>query len=341
MQRRSVTMREVAVHAGVSTKTVSRVVNGEANVSPSVVARVTASLASLDYRPNIAAGSLRRGQTRSIGVLLQDVANDYSAGVLRAIDDVGVREGIAVFVASLDEEPDRERELAASLVSRRVDGLVLMPATDDQSYLGSDLERGLAVVVVDREPCNLGVDAVLTDSFGGARAAVHHLVDHGHRRIGLLVDSAGLWTSDQRRAGYAAALRERGLEVDERLVRVGVRSAEQAARATVDLLGGDAPPTALFAGRNVFAEGAVRALRRLDLTRSVALVGFDDFPLADLLDPGVTVVHQSTGAIGRTAAEYLVGRVRGHDGPPRHTVLPTTIVARGSGEIPAHRTGRD
>jgi LacI family transcriptional regulator len=334
-------MRDVAALAGVSLKTVSRVVNRESGVSPEMAGRVAAAVARLDYRHNLAASNLRRGRrTRSIGVLLQDVANSFSASILRAVEDRCTSLGVVVLAASIDEEPERERALVSNLVSRRVDGLVLMPSTTDQGYLLQDVRAGLAVVVVDRPVRGLDVDSVTVDNEGGIRLAVEHLLAHGHRRIGYVGDLPSIATAAARLDGYARGLGAGGVPVDGTLMRVGRDEAASAA-AVAGLLALPDPPTAVVAGRNVLAVGAVRALQEAGLSHRVALVGFDDFPMSDLLEPGLTVIRQDVNTIGRTAAELLLSRVEGVDpealGQPRRVVLPTALVPRGSGEIPAAR----
>jgi len=332
-------MRDVAALAGVSLKTVSRVVNRESGVSPEMTGRVAAAVARLDYRHNLAASNLRRGQrTRSIGVLLQDVANSFSASILRAVEDRCTSLGVVVLAASIDEEPERERALVSNLVSRRVDGLVLMPSTADQSYLLQDVRAGLAVVVVDRPVHGLHVDCVTVDNEGGTRLAVEHLLAFGHRRIGYVGDLPSIATAAARLDGYASGLAAGGVPVDAALMRVGRDEAASTA-AVADLLGAPDPPTAIVAGRNVLAVGAVRALQEAGLSHRVALVGFDDFPMSDLLDPGLTVIRQDVNTIGRTAAGLLLSRVEGVESEalrqPRRVVLPTALVPRGSGEVPA------
>jgi LacI family transcriptional regulator len=328
-------MRDVAALAGVSLKTVSRVVNGEEGVSPAMTGRVVAAVARLDYRHNFGASNLRSGRrTRSIGVLLQDVANTFSASILRAVEDRSTALGVVVLTASIDEEPARERALVSNLVSRRVDGLVLMPSSADQGYLAQDVRTGLAVVVVDRPASGLDVDSVTVDNEAGARSAVNHLLARGHRRIAFIGDLPSIPTAADRHEGYARALAAGGFPVDDALVRVG-RDEVASAAAVADLLSLAQPPTAVVAGRNVLSVGAVRALRDAGRSRDVALVGFDDFPMSDLLDPGLTVVRQDVRTIGKTAAELLLSRIECEDPPAaaRHVVLPTQLVARGSGEI--------
>ena len=329
------TMQHVATLAGVSLKTVSRVVNGETGVSEPLVERVQEAVARLGYRHNLAASNLRRGRrTASIGMLVQDLSNDYCGQLLGAVEAVARQRGVVVMSASLDEEPERERELVGRLVSRRIDGLILMPATDDQRYLLPEIMAGLSVVVVDRAPRGVALDSVSVDNHAGAADAVRHLAGFGHRRIAFLGDDGHISTALERRAGYRAALGKLGLRLDPDLDRLGIRNevdAEIEARAVLAL---PDPPTAIFTGRNTITVGAIRALRALGLTHEIALVGFDDFFTADLLEPGVTCVKQAVHDQGETAIDLLLSRLDGEQGPPRDVVLATTLVVRGSGEIP-------
>ncbi len=329
------TMRDVAAHAGVSLKTVSRVVNAEAGVSATLVERVRRSIEELDFRPNAGASSLRRagGKTATVGLLLEDVGNPFSSALHRAVEDVAIPRGVMVFSASLDEDPDRERELTRAFVGRRADGLILVPASDDQEYLGKELRAGTAIVCVDRECRSLPVDSVVTTNLSGAAEGVRHLASIGHRRIAYLGDRHSIRTAQQRYQGYVEALRSVGLPLDPALVVHDLRDAAIADGAASTLLTRPDPPTALFTAQNMVTIGAIRALRRLGLENDVALVGFDDFPLADLLRPGITVVAQDPTAIGRTAAGVLFSRLAGDLAPPSLHVVPTSLIRRGSGEI--------
>ncbi|KGN37224.1 LacI family DNA-binding transcriptional regulator [Knoellia subterranea] len=330
------TMRDVAALAGVSIKTVSRVVNNEAGVAEGVRIRVQEAAARLDYRHNLAASNLRRGRGLSglIGALLQDVSNSFSAALLRSLEDAARDRGSAILSASLDEEPERERALVHDLVTRRVDGLVLMPSTDRQDYLSSEVRAGLPVVFVDREPRGVAADSVTVENFEGARMGVEHLLAQGHRRIACLTDLDEIYTARRRREGYVAAFEARGIRPDPALTISGVRGAGAGEAAVADLLDRADPPTALFAGRNDLAQGAIRALQRRGQSDAIALVGFDDFPLADLVSPPLTVVRQDVARIGRLTADLLVARLDGDDSPPHRIVVEPTLVVRGSGEIP-------
>jgi LacI family transcriptional regulator len=327
------TMNDVARQAGVSLKTVSRVVNGETTVHPALAARVRAAVTSLHYRPHLGASMLRRNDRRTgtIGLLLEDVGNPFSAVLHRAVEDEARRHGVHVLTGSLDEDPERERDLARAFARRHADGLIMAPAGPDQGYLDTDLPPEVPVVFVDRPATGFAGDTVLAGNVAGSAVAVRHLIRYGHSRIAFLGDLLRIRTARDRHRGYLAALAESGLAP----VATGdLHSAEAAEAATRALLVRPEPPTALFTGQNLITIGAIRALRGLCLQHRVALVGFDDFPLADLLEPGITVVAQDPARIGRTAAGALFERIEGRAGPPREIRIPTTLIPRGSGELP-------
>ena len=313
-------MREVAALAGVSLKTVSRVINGEPAVSGELASRVRAAIERLDYRHNRAASSLRRsdGKSAAIGLLLEDVANPFSSALHREIENVALRRGVLVFAGSSDEDAARERSLIAEFTSRRVDGLIIVPASHDHSYLLNERRAGTAMVFVDRPAGFLDADTVLTQ---------------GHRRIGYLGDLQTIATAAWRYRGYMNELAAQRLEADPRMVRLNLRGIEKAEIAAGELLATSPPPTALFAGQNLLTIGAYRALRKLNLHKRIALVGFDDFLLADLLEPAITVVAQDAGALGRAAAEQLFRRLDGDRSPSVHEVLSNRLITRGSGEV--------
>jgi LacI family transcriptional regulator len=328
-------MRDVAALARVSLKTASRVINGDPTVGADLADRVHRAAAALEYRPNLAARSLRRrdGRTRTIGLVLENVANPFSAALHRAVEDVASARGVAVLAGSVDENPRRERELVLALVARRADGLIIAPSGDDQSYLAIEQRSGVSIVFVDRRPQLLRSDTVLSDNVAGARSAVEHLVAVGHRRIAFLGDLRRISTAVERFNGYAEALKEAEIPMDEELVRFDLHDARAAEAAVRSLLTGPRP-SALFTTQNLITEGALRALRALGMSKTVALVGFDDIVLADLLEPAVTVVAQDPVAMGTTACRLLFGRMDGDTSPPREHFVPTTLVIRGSGEIP-------
>ena len=328
-------MKDVAALAGVAIKTVSRVMNGEPTVAPDLAARVHDAADKLGYRPNLTASSLRRGdrRTATIGMLLDDVANPFSAALLRAVEDEARQRQVQILIGSLDHDPERERELAITLIDRGVDGLVIVPAAADQSYLIAERNLGTCVVFLDREPRLLIADAVVSANRSGAAAAVDHLRSSGHQRIAYLGDSLTIATAGQRFEGYQQALERAGLGTDPLIVRHELRTVEAAMQAAASLLGLPRPPTAVFASQNLVTIGVIKALRQAGMQQTVALVGFDDFPLADALTPGITVIRQNVQQLGHLATQLLFGRLDGDASPPRTHVVETSLVVRGSGEI--------
>ena len=270
--------------------------------------------------------------TRTIGVLLEDVSNPFSAALHRAVSDEAGTRGIQVLAGSLDDDPRRERELAAAFAERQTDGLILAPTAADQAHLSDFVGP---VVFVDREPTGMTGDIVVSTNVAGAAAATRHLITHGHRRIAYLGDLRRLTTARDRHRGYLRALGGRPGPVIHDL-----HDTAAAERATVAVLRRPDPPTAIFTAQNLITIGVVRALHRLGRHHDVALIGFDDFPLADVLDPPVTVVAQDPVRMGRTAAQSLFERIDGLTAAPREIRIPTTLIPRGSGEISARAAAR-
>ena len=330
------TMKDVAALSGVSLKTVSRVINDEPGVSPELSARVKAAALQLDYQPNLTASNLRRsdGRSRSVGLMLENVANPFSGALHRAIEEVARKRDVLVLAASLDEDEARERELVRALVSRRVDGLIIMPVTGDQSYLLTERRAGTPLVFVDRPASHLDADTVLAGNTQGALEAVQHLIRHGHRRIAYMGDDPTISTAIERHAGYEAALLRDNIAYDSSIVRHGLRSSAAALLALNELMETPEPPTAVFASQNFVTIGASQALHERRQHWSVALVGFDEIATADMVEPPLTLVLQDIEGMGTKAAELLFSRIDGDDSPTQRCVFPTKLRVRGSGEIP-------
>jgi LacI family transcriptional regulator len=328
-------MKDVARVAGVSLATVSRVVNGSGEVRADLAVRVQDAIELLGYRRDLTASMLRRADriSASIGVIVEDVANPFDSAVQRGVEEVARRRDVLTFAASAEEDPRRERELAWGLGARGVDGLIIAPCGTDQSYLLPERKAGTALVFVDRPARFLDADAVLSDNAGGTRKGVEHLLAAGHRRIAFLGDRPTIFTATERARGCRDALAAAGLAADPALEILGLTDSEAAEGVVRELLLSADPPTALFAGQNLIMIGAVRALRALALQHEVALIGFDDVVLGDIVEPGLTVVTQDAFAVGRRAAELLFARLDGFDGESQLVILPTELVVRGSGEI--------
>ncbi|MFE2171400.1 LacI family DNA-binding transcriptional regulator [Streptomyces sp. NPDC059447] len=325
-------MKDVAARAGVGLKTVSRVVNGEPGVTPETEKRVQEAIEALGFRRNDSARVLRKGRTATVGLVLEDLADPFYGPLNRAVEEVAREHGALLINGSSAEDPERERELALALCARRVDGLIVIPAGDDHRYLEPEMRAGVATVFVDRPAGRIDADVVLSDSFGGSRDGVAHLIAGGHRRVGFIGDHPRIHTAAERLRGYRAAMAGAGLPVADSWVSLGSTHPERVAAAARAMLGAPEPVTAFFAGNNRVTVTLVRILAALE--HPVALVGFDDFELADLLSPGVTVVAQDAAALGRVATDRLFQRLAGATLPPTRLELPTRLIPRGSGELP-------
>ncbi len=290
-------MRDVAALAGVSLKTVSRVINDEPGVAEATTHRVGEAIAELGFRRNDLARSLRQGRTSStLGLVIEDVANPFYSAIAQAVEAAASARGFMLITASCEEDPRRERELVEALLRRRVDALLLVPASRDHGYLEPARSEGTPVVFVDRPPAGLDADVVLLDDLGGARSAVEHLLAHGHDGSRWSPTPASSTPPPSGSPATATRSRPPGSPVREELVRTGTHDAEHAEAAVRELLAlpADRRPTALFAGNNRNTVGALRALRGAE--HELALVGFDDFELADLL--AVTVVRHDSQRLG-------------------------------------------
>lgn len=338
VQKQRPTMKDVADRVGVSIKSVSRVLNGEGGVSPATTERILAVAREMDFRRNDLARNLRRqGRTETIGILTRHTSTRFHDQLVLGIDAVAAEHGALVLTAAT-RTAEREQSTLLALSSRRIDGLVVVPAGDDHQHFQKEQAAGLPMIFVDRLPIGFEADAVTADNQGGAHEATSHLTGAGHRRIALVGPDARLSTVAERIIGYRSAMAETSGAADE-LIRLGCTTSSVAQAVTEEVLRLPEPPTALFALSSVCTIGVARALRAAGLGHQVALVGFDDFEPADLLDPPITVVAQDPEVMGRYAARQLFSRIGGDQAPARTTVTPTRLIRRGSGEIKARPVG--
>jgi LacI family transcriptional regulator len=317
------TMKDVASRAGVALKTVSRVVNGEPGVTPATASRVLDAIDDLGFRRNESARLLRTGQTATLGFIAEDSADPDQAALYRGLEEVAAERGFLVYSGSTDRDPAREERLTLALCARQVDGMVIVPASGDHGYLVTEIEAGVAAVFALRPPGDTGLgDRVVIDERGGAKAAVAHLTAHGHRRIGFVDDNLGSYRSQRLVLGYTEAMAAARLPVDEAWL--GLTPGELAS----------ADVTAVLCASRAHTARALRVLAATGRSRRMAVIGFGDLELADLVPPGITVVSYDPARIGRAAGELLVRRLAGDNAPPRLLELPTRLIPRGSAEFP-------
>ena len=326
------TMAEVAREAKVSITTVSHVLNGTRHVNAETVKRVHAAIERTGYRPSSVARALAGARTHSLGLAISGISNPYFADVIAAIEAEAAQRGYTLLLGDTHDEPQKELQMVQELVLRRVDGLVLAPSPDAEDHALAYLARQkVPVVLVDRF-VPVDVDQIGPENEGPTGQLVEHLVERGHRRIGLVAGLEGLSTTTERIAGYRAALQRSRLPVDETLIASGASQHEPARAATHRLLDAPDPPTALVAANNAMTIGVMHALRerRLRVPEDIALVAFDDFEWSDLFHPYLTAIAQPTREIGAQAVQMLVARLDEPERPTRRVRLAPTFVHRES-----------
>ncbi|MFC0680098.1 LacI family DNA-binding transcriptional regulator [Lysobacter korlensis] len=325
------TMNDVAREAGVALKTVSRFVNGETNINPVLAGRIADAISTLGYRRNLAAASIRPGWTsKTIGLIISDLANPYYSALTSAIESFARERGYLVISSSSDELGTQHDRLVDRLMEQRVDGLIVVPPRDPGRPWSAVTPPIPPLVFVDRPADFPQADVILADNAGGARAATAELLAHGRRRVAFVGDALGISTMRERHAGYRAALEDVGIAADETIVRTDAHSSRQAAVAVAELLA-KTDIDAVFAANNRASVGALLAFR--DAGRRLPLIGFDDFEAALVSSPGVSVVSHDIVEMGRRAAELTLDRLAGSDREPATIVLPTRLVLRGSERI--------
>jgi LacI family transcriptional regulator len=338
MAIRAVTLADIAREAGTSRSTASRALNGRGYVSARARARLLAAADRMGYVPNASARTLKQKTSRVVGVVVTDLGNEFYARLAAGIEQT-LREADHQMVLVADNS-DSEQELRGirTFIAMRAAGVIMTPANDASGALLA--RHDVRIVEVDRRLADVPCDAVVIDNQRGAQDATEHLLELGHRRIGILAADTD-WTTDAGRVGgYRLAHDQGGVPVDERLiVRIGFHAPD--AETKIDALLDDGSPTAIFAANNPLAEAAWNVLRRrgLALPRDVSLVAFDDVPWMTMVEPGITVIAQPTIEMGRRAARLLLARVDDGVREPQVELLQPTLVVRGSTGPPSASCG--
>lgn len=313
------TVSEVAKLAGVGTTTVSRVINGSQRVDPKTKERVRRAIEKLGYTPNEAARTLRGGRTRTIGLLIPSIADPFFSSCAEAAQAVARANDSLLIVVTTQNDPHTEVENVNALMRHRADGLIIAPANSQSVALRDVLQRlTVPVVAMDRPLSGSRIPSVVADNFTGATQATRHLIDHGRRHIVCLTGEATLYTIRERMRGYRKAVESAGLPC---ILDTSIKNYRSAEYALESMLAGADPPDAIFTLKNSTTVYTFEALQKLGVSvpGTVALVGYDDFELADTVRPSITVVQQPIEEIGRIAAEILFEELTAADQEERHT----------------------
>jgi LacI family transcriptional regulator len=326
---RSGGIRDVARLAAVSPATVSRVLNGSDTVNGELRRRVLDAASQLDYRPNGLARNLRRQRAHMIGVVVSDIENPHFSEAVRVVEDAAFNAGYRLLLCNTSETPDKQRTYLELLADERVVGVIVSPA--DRAGTGTEalLELGIPVVCFDRMIDDPRVDAVVCDNVEGLRRATEHLIWLGHERIAYLGGRLDVETGAERLEGYTAAMRAAGLTP---FALDGGFRVEAAEMECDRLLAAKVRPTALLVGNNLMTIGALRSIRRagISVPDELALVGVDDPPWSELIDPPLTTVAQPVRLMADTAMRLMLERIEQHRSEPSHIVLPLELRVRES-----------
>jgi LacI family transcriptional regulator len=324
-------MNDVARLAGVGTMTVSRVLNGTARVSEESARRVRKAIEQLKYRPNELARVFRSQKSQTIGLIIPYLYDPFFANCAHAVTTAAKEHGYSVIITTTDENPDAEYLAVEQMLQRHVSGLVMIPAQRPQSRLTRAMFGRTPVVAFDRPVSDQAIDVVLVQNTAGSRRVTEHLIEHGHKRITFMGLSRKLFTINARFQGYKRAMQDAGFEVDGFF---GCDSQDDTLSALQAKLQGPNAPTAFFTSNTLATRYVLAGLITcgVKMAQDVALVGFDDFDLADLTSPPLTVVRQPAQEMGRVAASLLFERIARGELPQtgNRIVLPVEIVLRRS-----------
>jgi LacI family transcriptional regulator len=326
------TIREVAESAGVSVTTVSHVVNGTRFVAPETADRVREAMRVLNYRPNRLARSLRRGETHTIGLILPDSANPFFAEYSRLLEEAAFLLDYSLVLCNSNGDSEKERRYTDVLVNNQVDGIIFMAAGEDPQSLQDLVAQNFPIVVVDRILDHIEVDTVITDNHLSGRLAGQHLLELGHRRVGIIRGPSNITPSAQRVSGLTETYAAAGHPLGSELLAVGDFHSESGYKAARDLLRLASRPTAIFACNDLMAIGALRAIHEAGLTvpGDVSLVGHDDIELASYTQPSLTTISQPITDLAETSIHLLLQRIRHPEMDVQRVVLPNRLVVRQS-----------
>lgn len=337
-RRRPVTVKDVARHAGVGQATAARALGAYGYVSEAVLARILAAAEELGYHRNDLARSMITRTTHTIGLVVADVENPFFAHLARAVADVARQYQYSVLLANSDERVGDERTAVEVFVRKRVDGLIVVPASPTaDDHLLNLVRRRTPLVLVDRSVDGIDVDTILVDTAGATYEAIRTLTGLGHRRIGLVTASTAISTTANRIAGYRRALTEVGAPADAWIRVSADNSREAAQQAAGELLRLHDRPTALIATDSFMTAGVFQAIQAagLAIPGDLSLIGFDDVEWMSMVKPPITVIDQPVSDVGRLAAERLLARMTGDEGEPLTQCLPAHFLVRESCAPPA------
>jgi len=326
------TIKDIARHVGVSTATISHVINNTRFVSEGLREKILKAIQELNYQPNGIARSLVKRKTHIIGIIVSDILNPFYTAVVRGIEDVTHKSGYNVMLCNTDEDPEKEKLSIQVLLEKRIDGLAISTAFQEGVHPLLPQLKTVPLVNMVRKIKGLTADAVVGDNTGGAYKAIEHLIELGHRRIGIISGPSGLSSGAERLKGYKKALEGHRIPIDQGLIKFGDFKKESGYTLTKEILQGNAPPTAIFVTNNQMTIGALSALNELKMRipENISLISFDDMEWYAFLNPPITTVEHSPYQMGKKAGEMLLQRISKKRTRAKKVLFPSNLIVRGS-----------
>lgn len=324
-------IKDIAKAAGVSTATVSRVLNGKQNVRPEVKSKILKIVKRLNYSPNRAARSLRSKRSSIIGLIVADIQNPFFASVCRAVEDVAQAHNLSILLCNTDENPEKEKMYLELMHNENAAGIILSPTGGLARHFPQELADHSPMVVIDRRVDGVNIDSVYIDNFNAAKTLAEHLLHHGYRRIAGLFGANSV-TGNERLQGFKAAFQELGLDIHEELIFELPARADEGHETVTKILESKKPPEAILTSSGLLATGAFKAIRDKEICvpDAIAFATFDESHWTSMIRPAITVIEQPTYAIGQTAGEMLLKRIADTNRPTRQVVLSSKLIVRQS-----------
>jgi DNA-binding LacI/PurR family transcriptional regulator len=327
-----VTIYDVAKQAGVSISTVSRVINNTGRISEKTRKKVLEVMKELHYQPSIVASALTGKRTRTIGLIIPDVANPFFSEIARKVEDRGRELGFNVLMCNTDNNPDTEEMYLSLLQQKSVDGIIIGTTTKNYTVLNQLLQENFPLALIAQDIPELAINVVRVDDFLGGYQAVSHLVSLGHEKIAIMLGNLSRTSDKYRLQAYRQVMEENGLKYEEKWIVYTDYSLADGKRAALELLQSSPKPTAVFACFDSLAIGVYQAAKELGLNipNDLSIVGFDNTILSTIVDPPLTTVAQPIDEMGRQVVDLLIDEIEGKNSTKQRIILPPELIIRQS-----------